>query len=195
MMIAMLEAKSEYVTKDEVLYDGYEQFWVLNKAKFPQSFQLYRIFLSAPATSISVESLFSAMSHVFTDKRRSMSEKKLGQMALANAWFRTPRVVSGGRSAIIWPVTDGTVEPPKRLAEELAHSLQQEEEVAAIEMVTEEETAEMRAPPTDLAQVAIDGANALEEDLFIPAPHPPPVVTHPYRTRKAAWRRTLPADD
>ena len=52
-----------------------------------------------------------------------MSEKRLGQITLANAWYCKPRVVSGGgRRSIKWPVKDQEVNPEKRLAKEIIES-------------------------------------------------------------------------
>ena len=145
----ILSSEEMATTPDEQrLYDGYDQFWKINNTKSPLAFELYRIFLSASATSISAESLFSAMSHVYTDKRRSMSEKRLGQITLANALFRKPREFgggSGGRKSILWPARNTPSDPPKSLAVELAWALLDEQEVDAIEIATKEDTAAMEA--------------------------------------------------
>jgi hypothetical protein len=53
-----------YVSKIGPGYEQFWNFWKAHKADFPLCFELYRIFLSVPATSVAVESLFSLMAHV-----------------------------------------------------------------------------------------------------------------------------------
>jgi hypothetical protein len=129
MMKAMFDQKGAILEAGEVLYDGYEQFWNANKNEFPRAFKLYRMFLSAPATSISGESLFnSSISRAFLDMRWSLT----GQIALVNAWSRTPPALQNGRKGIIWPVRGEAMDPGRRIAE-LADAFLREEEVDADE--------------------------------------------------------------
>jgi ABC-type uncharacterized transport system YnjBCD ATPase subunit len=158
MIVAMLQTQSTLKDKGEVLFDGYKQFWKNHKAAFPRDFMLYRMFLSTPATSISIESLFSAMSHVFTDKRRSISDERLGEIALANTWHRTPPEIKGGRKVIIWHVKGARMEHDKELtqelAQELADALMHEEEANAIDKdITESED-----------EILCSGFDALDSD-------------------------------
>lgn len=62
----------------------YKDFWAANKTRFPIMWEVARFVLSIPASSISVESLFSVMSSVDADRRGSLTTKRLGAITLVN---------------------------------------------------------------------------------------------------------------
>jgi hypothetical protein len=121
MLTAMDRKALDLLNAKEARYDGYEQFWVHHKNTFPQCFSLYRIVLSAPATSSAVESLFSAVSNVYADTRLSMLPQRLG-----NAWSRVPPSLKNGRRGIEWP----TNEKPLESAKILRVVIEEEEDIA-----------------------------------------------------------------
>lgn len=62
----------------------YKDFWEHHKQRFPIMWQLTRVILGTPASSVPVESLFSVMKSVDVHKRASLTTKRLGDLTLAN---------------------------------------------------------------------------------------------------------------
>ncbi len=101
MLEKMGEVQEALLAKEVQITDGYEQFWKSHKTDFPVCFELYRILLSVPATSVAVESLFSFMAHVDTPSRRSLHPDRLGRIGLSNARARAAE--RKPHKAIPWP--------------------------------------------------------------------------------------------
>ena len=90
MLGKMGDVQSDLLAKNIEINDGYSQFWGISdhKTSFPRCFELFRILCSIPASSVSVESMFSFMSYVDLPRRRSLDPNRLGRIAHANAWSR-----------------------------------------------------------------------------------------------------------
>ena len=72
-------------TLSQIEQDGDEwaglKWWEKNAKKFPNLSVMARQYLSCPATSASVERLFSQVGIFFSDKRKRQKEEKLQDLA------------------------------------------------------------------------------------------------------------------
>jgi hypothetical protein len=100
-MLEKMRDVQDELTRSGVTIDGYEQFRKAHKAYFPLCFELYRIFLSVPATSVAIESLFRFMAHVDSARRRSLHPDRLGRIALSNARARATE--RKPQKTVSWP--------------------------------------------------------------------------------------------
>ncbi len=110
-----------------------------------------------------------------------MSEERLGQITLANAWNRIPPIIKDGRQGIQWPEKGVLLDPGKRIAKELEDALLREDEV-------DEDERDLAQAAKDAAELGLgDDAESTSDEEYAPQVELPP--------RNIAVRRGLRSDN
>lgn len=89
---------------DNFKMSPYEFFWGKHKHNLPVLWELARVVLCPPASTVSVEGLFSVVNMIDTPRRNRLSDRRLGQIVLVNSW--RGRSSATKPTVIEWPVPD-----------------------------------------------------------------------------------------
>ena len=133
MLTEMGKVQTQFKKIGVALQDGCTQFWATRKAKYPRCFMLYRMLCSIPASSVSVESLFSFMSHADAPRRRSLHPDRLSRIALTNALSAADSAMKAPAPMVSWPERGAPLPASDRIFDRLF------EDEAAMQMLHEEE--------------------------------------------------------
>ncbi len=140
-------------------------FWATHKTVFPIMWQLTRIVLATPASSVPVESQFSVLKSVDSAKRGSHTTERLGNLTLANMM----RFIRGA--------TD--VKLPKKYPDASADEAYVPGSQAA-RHPSDEDVDAAAAEAADAAKIAQENVEEVEEmgaDSEVPAALPAPAAT------------------
>jgi len=83
-----------WISEEGGLGDPYKplQWWKVHAEDFPTVSRMARDFLAIPATSVSVERLFSRSRHVCRDTRSSFKAQTITEIMCAKKWLEDPRL-------------------------------------------------------------------------------------------------------
>lgn len=89
------EIRAEEFVLEETAH-WYDDFWITRRAKYPHLWKVARVVLAIPASSVTVESLFSVMGSVDSPRRQSMTTERICQLTLTNfmRFFKTRTAAS-----------------------------------------------------------------------------------------------------